>query len=92
MTKTTLLLLLGGLSAVAALCSLETPAGSAPAAPVAWEQPPGVPPRPGGRIIIKAGDEAAPNALAWEQPPGVPPRPGGRIIIKAVAPSGDLVV
>ena len=55
MTKTTLFVLLGGLGAVAALCSLDTPAVPAPSAPVAWEQPPGVPPRPGGRIIIKAG-------------------------------------
>ena len=91
MTKTTLLLLLGGLCAAAALRLSDTPVGAAPAAQVAWEQPPGVPPRPGGGIIIKAGDEAAPGRIAWEQPPGVPPRPGGGIIIKAVAPSGDLV-
>ena len=92
MTKTTLFLLLGGLGAVSPLCPSNTPAAPRASSPVTWEQPPGVPPRPGGDIIIKAGAVSPRNALAWEQPPGVPPRPGGGIIIKAREQSGDQVV
>ena len=92
MTKTKLLLLLSGLGAASVFCSSDPRAVSASSVPVAWEQPPGVPPCPGGDIIIKAADAARRNALAWEQPPGVPPCPGGGIIIKALEPSGDRVV
>ncbi len=91
MTKTTLFVLLGGLGVVATPWLSDTLAVPAPAEPIAWEQPPGVPPCPGGGIIIKVGDEVTRGALAWEQPPGVPPRPGGGIIIKAAAPAGDPV-
>ena len=92
MTKTTLLLLLGGLCALPALGPADPSPAQSPLAPIAWEQPPGVPPCPGGGIIIKAGDETSGRALSWEQPPGVPPRPGGDIIIKAQGPSSDRVV
>lgn len=75
MTKTTLVLFVGGACAFALLaagsarrCAVDT-AGPAPACfrPVAWEQPPGVPP---------TGRDKRPKQiqqLAWEQPPGVPP-------------------
>ena len=80
MTKTNLVLLVGGACAFALLasgsarrCAADT-TGPAPAwfRSVVWEQPPGVPPTGRRGVRPKTSQQTA-----WEQPPGVPPT-GGR--------------
>jgi len=80
MTKTNLVLLVGGACAFALLASGSTRRCEAdttvtdPASyrSVVWEQPPGVPPT--GRRGTRPKQI---QQIAWEQPPGVPPT-GGR--------------
>ncbi len=84
MTKTLLILLVGGAAALASLVlgnGLST--STVTRAPsLTWTQPPILAPRPGDQIIIIKGVSSTPaGLLAWTQPPILAPLPGDRIII-----------
>jgi hypothetical protein len=93
MTKTILILLVGGAAALASLVlgnGLSSTTATRPAT-LAWEQPPILAPRPGDQIIILKSVNNRPRGLiAWEQPPILAPRPGDQIIIlKSREPVGN---
>ncbi len=93
MTKTILILLVGGAAALASLVlgnGLSSTTATRPAT-LAWEQPPILAPRPGDQIIIlKSVNDRPRGLIAWEQPPILAPRPGDQIIIlKSREPVGN---